>query len=428
MDIAFILGRIPQLAQQEIEAVASTLSLPWTSSILQTAVLRLKLSNSQPVLRLGEVSSLVQQDSSIASEIVALQERLGGTLEIVYLCQVLPENEVQDYLGRELLLLAENYGRKLNFGISVYGKNFLPSHSGLELKDRLRKAGHSVRYLQAQEKHQLGSAQVYHNRLALLHSITKGVEIVLIQEGLQWWVGVTLTVQNIDAYSERDFQIPFPDSLSGMLPPKLAQNLINLAAREDQEAIIYDPFCGNGRILSEAWLMGLPAIGSDVETGKVEASQKNLAWLAERADFSLPYSVEQLVWQADATQKSTLGGPFSKEQLDGHLVIAAEPYLGKPLRQPLALAEKEGWLAELSPIYLNFLERWSEYQKETWRPVRMILIFPRAKVEKGGEVSLYDTLVDRIKDLGYSSSILSCYERPDSLVARDIIQVEYSSQ
>jgi hypothetical protein len=40
-------------------------------------------------------------------------------------------------------------------------------------------------------------------------------------------------VQDIDAYAERDFERPMRDAFVGMLPPKLAQIMLNLAVGEE---------------------------------------------------------------------------------------------------------------------------------------------------------------------------------------------------
>jgi tRNA G10 N-methylase Trm11 len=61
---------------------------------------------------------------------------------------------------------------------------------------------------------------------------------------------VTIACQDIDAYTKRDTS-KSRDMVVGMMPPKLAQIMINLAT-EGRKEIIYDPFCGLGTILIEA--------------------------------------------------------------------------------------------------------------------------------------------------------------------------------
>ena len=73
-------------------------------------------------------------------------------------------------------------------------------------------------------------------------------------------------VQNISAYAMRDQKRPKRDAFVGMLPPKLAQIMINLALgdQEPKDKLLLDPFCGTGVLLQEALLMGLKVYGTDL--------------------------------------------------------------------------------------------------------------------------------------------------------------------
>jgi len=85
-----------------------------------------------------------------------------------------------------------------------------------------------------------------------------------------------------------------------MLPPKLAQIIVNLATGplpDDKMSSIcdipadqiipqphlgqtlLDPFCGTGVLLQEAALMGYNVYGSDLEARMVDYTAQNLAWL-----------------------------------------------------------------------------------------------------------------------------------------------------
>jgi len=53
----------------------------------------------------------------------------------------------------------------------------------------------------------------------------------------------TIGVQDIDAYTHRD--IGRERSMTvGMMPPKLAQIMLNLATKGERGFQIWDPFCG----------------------------------------------------------------------------------------------------------------------------------------------------------------------------------------
>src|SRR6185503_16098722 len=99
----------------------------------------------------------------------------------------------------------------------------------------------------------------------------------------------TLFVQDIEAYGARDQARPARDARVGMLPPKLAQIILNLsagplrpAAPQLERLRILDPFCGTGVILQEALLMGYSVLGTDIEPRMADYSKRNLRWLYEK--------------------------------------------------------------------------------------------------------------------------------------------------
>lgn len=64
-----------------------------------------------------------------------------------------------------------------------------------------------------------------------------------------------------------------PENLPISLSPKLARACVNLTGSNTS---VYDPFCGIGGFLIEAGLMGLKAIGSDIDMKMTNASKRNL--------------------------------------------------------------------------------------------------------------------------------------------------------
>jgi len=402
MQLVFILGRIPTLAQREIEAVVATLPLSLVASMVQPDVLLLK----------SETDSNELPPLDILKAIFGFQQRLGGTLKIVLIDREVKLNGVAS--GLRTLADKSTQSGRLEFGISVYGSVAGASSLGLGLKKALKASGASARYVQPKEGQAMSTAQVWHNHLAYFgdrdQPQNKGREFVIIQSPNGALLGYTLTVQNIDAYAKRDFELPQPDAVSGMLPPKLAQTMVNLATQEAKTGVVYDPFCGNGRVVMEAALMGFESFGSDISPEKVSASQANLKWAG---------GAESQIWLQDATQPNAIRQIKTKLHSQD-LYVVAEPYLGKPLRAALTESEANDWLTELEELYVQFFTVWS---KAELKPKRMIIVFPKAKKQGHGSVSLYNHLIDRLTKLGYTSSVLACYERPDSFVARDIVQV-----
>jgi tRNA G10 N-methylase Trm11 len=104
-----------------------------------------------------------------------------------------------------------------------------------------------------------------------------------------------------------------------MLPPKLAQIMINLAVGSSPDPlIILDPFCGTGVVLQEALLMGYQAYGSDISSQMINYTKQNLDWLRQHFDIAkLPEPVLEVkdatsaIWQShfDAIVSELLLGP-----------------------------------------------------------------------------------------------------------------------
>jgi len=407
MRLIFFLGNHPELAHKEIEACATILPFLWSASMLRAGVLQLKPSGISTGDEVSENTVLELRDPLFMAPLQQLQTRLGGTIKIAAITCTVERRGILLCL-QSIVQQLKPVGR-FTFGISGYGNGFDTLRMGLDLKKMLKKGGVAARLVPPKEGMALSSAQVFHNELDLARD---GVEFNLISEGERVHVALTLTVQDIDAYGKRDFALPAPDPVSGMLPPKLAQSLINLAARNEDVAV-YDPFCGNGRIVLEAQNMGLEAFGSDSEEGKIVASRKNLNWLLNNN------TAEKYFWVQDARKRegiATINQATTKDY-----VIAAEPYLGPPLRRPLRTQEVEGWLKSLSSVYVPYLQTWSKGENAEKMPLRQVLVFPTAKCEDGTTISLYRHLVDTLDRFRYGHYNVSHYARPDALVGRDIV-------
>ena len=256
----FVLGRQPVIGWAELESL-------YGAEVLE------------PLDEFGAASSLLPTDIDFA--------RLGSTVKLGEVLGIIDATEwraVQQQLTALAVQRAQDLSEgKIQLGISTYGLRVAPRQltaAGLELKKALRNAGYSVRLVPNQEELALSSAQVLHNHL----SGERGLELLLIRHHNQTVVARTTNVQDITAYARRDQGRPKRDAFVGMLPPKLAQTIINLATgplppRED--TVVLDPFCGTGVILQEALLMGYGAYGTDLEPRMIDYSRENLAWLSE---------------------------------------------------------------------------------------------------------------------------------------------------
>lgn len=410
MPLAFHFGRTADLASQELLAVASVLPFPWTTSKLSSELLMLKPT--------GDGFPELEQAQAV---VLPLQERLGGTMRIIWIDGQVARDELIEALAELAFQTRESVvpGAR-SVGLSVWGD--IDVHRfGIKLKRVLKEDWDwSARMVLPKQGSLLTPAQVSGERLAGVPrgSAQKGVELMAIQQGTNWLIGVTLTTSNIDFYSHRDFGIPVPDPVSGMLPPKLAQMMVNLAVG-GQNLHVHDPFCGNGRVVLEAALMGLPASGSDIAPQKVAAAQQNLLWMAEQGGFK---ATPEQIWEGNAASIDNRERIIANAAPD--YVLVGEPYLGRPLREALPKGEQAAWLTELFPIYEKYFECWAEVSVQ---PRCHLLIMPRAKVADGTEVAVSAAIVDRLHQVGYSAEVLYCYDRPDSIVRRDIVRLRRSA-
>jgi hypothetical protein len=294
----FILGRQPAIGRAELESVLSA-------------------GHVEPVGEHAMASDLPPGDIPFA--------RLGGSMRLARVVGTVPAvswPELARYAVQVLPSLLDTLPLegKLKLGLSTFG---LPVRAdqllrtGLELKKVCKKTERSVRVVPSKEP-ALNSAQVLHNQL----TGDLGIELVFVSDGKQTMVGKTMAVQDIEAYTHRDLGRPKRDARVGMLPPKLAQTIVNLAAgplEPNAENTVLDPFCGTGVVLQEALLMGYGAYGTDLEPRMIDYTRTNLEWLATH---STQGADDPMLEVGDATDHQWQH-PFS--------AVACETYLGRPL-------------------------------------------------------------------------------------------------
>ncbi len=328
-----------------------------------------------------------------------LLERLGGTIKISEVIKELPASlptNFTDLIGAELPKLAPESG-KFKYGLSIY-----PSQTGLlkkllkAAKTALKEAGKSSRYLNQDAKN-LSSIQS-----------ANCTELNLIFTDEKTYLTKTVATQDIASYSKRDYDRPARDSLSGMLPPKLAQIMINLAQPEE-DTVIYDPFCGSGTILQESMLMGFNCKGSDLSEKAVADSEKNIEWLSKAFNPNGKCLDIQL---KDATKLT------QEDFQEAKLAIVAESYLGPPQQGIPTEEEARETLANLEPIYLDFLK--TEIPSGT----KIILALPFVNLRPNP--IFLENFIENAKELGYSvqAEITPLtYARRNQVIGRMIVRL-----
>lgn len=382
--------------------------------------MQLAILGRQNKLGLAELESVIGADNLLPLGTVAALlkqevdgEKFGGVTRLAApLVELSASNwrSASKALEQHFLSLLPHLPEgKIKVGISVFGMPV--SHAellaaGLNLKKSARKAGRSLRII-PNNGPELNSAQVLHNKL----TGDLGIEFLIIKNASTLWLARTTWVQNIDDYAKRDFGRPKRDAFVGMLPPKLAQTMLNLAQVKTGEHVL-DPFCGTGVVLQEAALAGFIPQGTDLSEKMVDYSRLNLEWLQQA--FNVAFKTVN-VEQGDATSYHW------KLPID-HVVC--ETYLGQPLSglpKPEILA---GIMQNCNTITTKFLQNLAP---QIPSGTRCTIAVPAWRV---GSQFKHLALLDRIGDLGYNRLRFThaswsdlIYHRHDQIVARELLVV-----
>ncbi len=348
--------------------------------------------------------------------------RLGGTLK---LAEKLSE-KVLDYLQK----LPEG---KITIGVSDYSKKATRKSAleeALKLKKILVRHGRSIRVVENKDA-VLSTATSLHNGLNGKNE--RKVELIKVDND---WYRV-IGVQDIDAYTKRDQARPARDARVGMLPPKLAQILINLCGPLKLGSTILDPFCGTGVVLQEALLIGYRAYGTDINERMIEYSKKNLKWLTEK---SFAWTVDgdgrgpqNVLRSKNFGEGESPAGPVQNENFELSVgdatsfkwkqpidAVACEGYLGRPFSKIPSEIELKKEKQECKTIILGFLKNLVEQIKKGTPVTIAIPAWLR-------ENESYERLeiLDEIEGMGYNVNNKSreglLYCRKGQIVVRDII-------
>lgn len=302
-----------------------------------------------------------------------------------------------------------NFDGKITLGISVYGFDVDTREiqkTGVILKQKLKKSGVSMRIIPNAEP-ALNTATSHHNKLGLSNN---KVELLVVRaRNGKIIIAESVGAQNITALAKRDQERPKRDAFVGMLPPKLAQIMINLA-HTPTPARILDPFCGTGVILQEALLMGYDAYGTDLADKMIDFSQANLDWLKSTHHTTGSYAVQQ----GDATT-THWQGPID--------AIVCESYLGQPFSAPPSPAKLTEVRGNCNNIISTFLKNISSQIASS---TRLCVAVP-AWINTDGDVT-HLPLINDLEKLGYKKVAFTnirdgelLYYRPDQVVARELL-------
>ena len=376
------------------------------------------IAGRQPLISLAEIQALYDKAARLVGkklvffevedtgsvEVVPNINRLGGSLKLGRFFDT-------DFGKLAKFLAAAHPEGKITLGISDFSKqkkSGLAKQKSMELKRNLARMGRSVRVITSNEP-EISSATAHHNQLGEKAGC---FEIFLIDREIY----LSLGTQNITAYTERDQARPARDAKVGMLPPKLAQILINLCGKLPEGARVLDPFCGTGVVLQEAAIMGYVPYGTDLNGRMVEYSKKNLSWLFNERNQKRFKLLSSLIQKKDQILNAISVGDATSFTWEGEIdAVAFEGYLGAPMSKPPVDIKFKTEKAKCREIAIGFLKNITP-QIKSGTPVVMAL--PAWLRENGKYAGL--NILDEIQEMGYNFEKFQDLSQSDLLYYREV--------
>ncbi len=329
-------------------------------------------------------------------------DRLGGTIRF---CEIIDEfNSDKSCLNKILKIIKDTANPetvpKVGFSVFGGGKSLLGDFIN-NTKRFFQEKNQKIRVENFGGKN-MSSGQIFDRRL-----LQKGNEFIIWKNKNTILLAKTCASQNLRNYTLRDRKKSFRDAKMGMLPPKLAQILINLNPPKFNETI-FDPFCGSGTTNAEASVIGYKTEGSDINPSFVSGAQQNFLEMSEKFRFpekNGSFSVK------DATQ-------INWKTKSG--VICTEGFLGTNFEKAPTEKEIKENYQKILKLWLSIFEK---LHKSKIKSVSFCLPFWNIK---GKNISLSKELFQNIKKYDYTPLSLFngektfLYKRDKAFVAREI--------
>lgn len=347
-----------------------------------------------------------------SENVAKLFSRLGGFIKY---------GEIYE-LEEDLSAIFPSSLEKINYGVSGYS-NFQKSDISRKMgsvsrsiEKYLDSSGIKSRYIRG-EYNELSSAQILGNDL-----ITKGADLNLLQDYKgNLSLGKTLSIQDIEGFAKRDYERPEFDKKMGMLPPKLARIMVNLAAVKPGSTI-WDPFCGVGTIPLEALLLGYNVLCSDLDIEMVASTEKNIAWLSKNYKLK---NQQYGVFQHDITDyHKGVRKKLRNTEIDA---VVFEPYMGPPQRRVMSPTKANELLAEVQRLYEGLFLMLEHIDKHD---LTVVAVLPSYKTYKGWMTLRYNSLFSKKWDILNNKLHEKDlhWERSNSIIRRNILILKMKSR
>lgn len=365
-------------------------------------------SDSEKALFIGENLKFENPRELPKSKEQIFLDRLGGTIRFG---KVLGEFTSKKELIDQVLNIVKETAKEgvvPKVGLSVFGggKLLLGDFMGI-IKEDFEASGTKIRIENHAGKN-MTSGQIFDRRL-----LQKGNEFVIWKNGNSFLLAQTVANQNLRNYTLRDRKKSFRDAKMGMLPPKLAQILINLANPEIKDLVI-DPFCGSGTVNTEAAVMGFQTEGSDINANFIKGAQQNFIEMSEK--FRYPVGNGRFFVE-DATQ-------INWENKSG--IICTEGFLGHNFTKSPEIKEIDAQARMILKIWLKVFKK---LEKSGIKTVSLCLPCWNFK---GRKISIAKQLFEKVESFGYKVTTpfngkkTFIYERDKTFVARELCVLKKS--
>src|SRR3989338_648349 len=198
------------------------------------------------LLSLAEIQAALGQKPLDLGEIALIETLPGNPIDrlnqwggAIKLSQVVWDGPGQaEVIARELL--AQKPDGKLSFGLNIYPENRKKLDELLRaVKKIIKAAGRNARFINKGDN--CTSAMIKKGGL-----MKDGTDFNLIHHQGGTLISRTVAVQDFESYRQRDYDKPARLAKAGMLPPKLAQTMINLTQLvtgpiDFNKKTLYDP-------------------------------------------------------------------------------------------------------------------------------------------------------------------------------------------
>ena len=338
-------------------------------------------------------------------EIAKLQKKMWWTIKISKLIWDFSQKEVQEKIIEKIIEAREKKEWKLRIWVNIFSKDIMLSKLMRETKKQVK----SIRFV--------------NNNFKNIDSVVTKKQILN-----KWWVEFTvienrekncfsllktISVQDVDSYWLRDYEKPARSAKVWMLPPKLAQILINLAWEKKS---IWDPFVWTWTILMEWFLMWVNELyWSDISEEMLKMSKINTDWISQDfeehwlAPIASEWELKIEIFEHNASEKNKIKAD----------VIATEWYLWIPLED----CATQNFVDTNDKILAKIWEWALENFAENW--IKKVVFCLPCYPDKKGKRFFCEKTLEIIKESKYNTLAQNLvYWRKGQFVHREIIVLE----